>query len=164
MTEIEFRAARPDDAGPVADYHDHCFRTSYISQLAAGEFGVPDLEGTCQQLRGWFEPGSGFDTLVAVLDDAPIAHVTVSGHHLCHLFVAPTHQRTGLGRRLLAVGESMISANGHTDFELHARVENTNAIAFYEHAGWTVTDQMLHTVEHGISYDERVLRKRSSTG
>jgi hypothetical protein len=42
---------------------------------------------------------------------------------------------------------------------LHARVENLAAIAFYEKAGWTVTDRLIHTVEHGISYDERVLIK-----
>jgi ribosomal protein S18 acetylase RimI-like enzyme len=65
----------------------------------------------------------------------------------------------GLGRHLLAQGEAMIAADGRTDFELHARVENLSAIAFYETAGWTVTERLIHTVEHGISYDERVLIK-----
>jgi ribosomal protein S18 acetylase RimI-like enzyme len=32
----------------------------------------------------------------------------------------------------------MIAADGHTDFEFHARVDNVAAIAFYEKAGWTV--------------------------
>ena len=54
----------------------------------------------------------------------------------------------------------MIAAGGHTDFELHARVENSAAVAFYEAAGWTVTDRLIHTVEHGISDDEHVLAKR----
>ena len=49
--------------------------------------------------------------------------------------------------------------DGHTAFELHARVENLSAIAFYETAGWTVTERLIHTVEHGIGYDERVLIK-----
>ena len=66
----------------------------------------------------------------------------------------------GLGRYLLGIGETLIVAGGHTDFELHARVENSAAIAFYEQAGWTVTDRCIHTVEHGISYDEWVLVKR----
>jgi hypothetical protein len=55
----------------------------------------------------------------------------------------------------------MIAAAGHTDFELHARVENLAAIAFYENAGWSVLDGVIHTVEHGISYDERILVKRA---
>jgi hypothetical protein len=28
-----------------------------------------------------------------------------------------------------------------------------------EKAGWTVTDSLVHTVEHGITYDERILIK-----
>jgi hypothetical protein len=39
-------------------------------------------------------------------------------------------------------------------------VDNLAAIAFYETAGWTVTDCVTHTVEHGISYDDHVLIKR----
>ena len=125
---MTFCLATPEHADAVAAYHDRCFRNTYASQLLAGEFEVPDLEGTRQQLQEWFEPESGLDTLIAVLDGAPIAHVTVTGHQLVHLFVAPAHQGTGLGRRLLAQGEAMIAANGHTDFELHARVENVAAI------------------------------------
>lgn len=101
-------------------------------------------------------------TRVAVLDGAPIGHVTVSGHRLVHLFVEPDHHGRGLGRHLLAQGEAMIAAGGHTGLELHARVENLAAIAFYERAGWTVTDRVIHTVEHGISYDERVLVRHAA--
>ena len=156
---IEMRAANPDDSRAVADYHDRCFRSTYSSQLAAGEFGAPDLEGTRQQLQEWFQPGSAFETRLAVVDGRPIGHFTVSGHQLVHLFVEPDHQGVGLGRHLLAQGEAMIAASGHTDFELHTRVENLAAIAFYQAAGWTVTDLVIHTVEHGISYDEHVLIK-----
>ncbi len=159
MDEIEIRAATPDDADPVADYHDRCFRTTYASQLAAGEFGVPDFEGTRQQLVAWFRPDSDVATWVAVIDVAPIAHVSISGRQLVHLFVAPEHQGTGLGHRLLEFGERMIAADGHDELELHARVENVDAIAFYERHGWTVTGRRIRTVEHGISYDEHVLVK-----
>ena len=160
MHEFELRAATPADADAVADYHQRCFTTTYSSQLLAGDFEAPDLTGTREQLRDWYQPGSGFETLVAVVDGAPIGHVTVRAHQLVHLFVEPDHQKMGLGRYLLGHGEAMIAAGGHTDFELHARVENIAAIAFYESAGWTVTDGVIHTVEHGISYDERILVKR----
>ena len=105
-------------------------------------------------------PGSEFETQVAVVGGRPVGHFTVKGNQLVHLFVEPDFQGVGLGRRLLAQGETLIAANGHTDFELHARVENTSAIAFYETAGWTVTDRLIRTVELGISYDEHVLIKR----
>ncbi len=158
MGGFEIRAATPADADAVADYHHRCFTKTYSSQLLAGELEAPDHAGTREQLHGWFLPQSEFETQVAV-DDAPIGHVTVSGPQLVHLFVEPDHQRIGLGRHLLAQGEEMIAAGGHTDFELHARVDNLDAIAFYERAGWTVTDALIHTVDHGISYDERVLIK-----
>lgn len=156
---FEIRAATPADADAVADYHHGCFTKTYSSQMLSGELEAPDPAGIRQQLHDWFLPESEFETRVAVSDGAPIGHFTVSGHQLVHLFVEPGHQGKGLGRHLLAQGEAMIAAGGHTDFELHARVDNLAAIAFYEKAGWTVTDGIVHTVEHGISYDERVLIK-----
>ncbi len=159
MDAFETRSATPADADAVTDYHHRCFTTTYAPQLLAGEFEAPDEAGTRQELHDRFLPESDCETQVVVVDDLPIGHVTVSGHRLVHLFVEPDHQNMGLGRYLLELGEAMIVAAGHTDFELHARVENIAAIAFYERAGWTVTDRMVHTVEHGISYDERVLTK-----
>lgn len=161
MTAIGIRSATPDDAAAVEDYHHRCFLTTYAAQLRADEFGPPDRDGTRHQLAGWFAPGSDCETLVAVVDGKPVGHVTVSGNRLVHLFVAPEHHGTGLGRDLLARGEAMIAAAGHPDLELHTRVENVGAIAFYVKAGWTVTGQVVRTVEHGISYDERVLVKRA---
>lgn len=154
------RRATPADVDAMEDYHHRCFLKTYASQLRAGEFGTPDRDGTREQLHGWFEPGSRFETWVASAGDEVIGHVTILDHHLVHLFVDPDHHGTGLGRRLLQHGESLIAAQGHTDAELHARVENIDAIAFYEHAGWAVTDRTIHTAEHGIAYDERILVKR----
>ena len=113
-----------------------------------------------RQFGEWFRPGADVDTHVVVIDDVPIAHFTIGGHRLVHLFVEPEHQGQGLGRRLLAMAESMMADAGHTDLELHARVDNVGAVAFYQRAGWAVTDQVIRTVEHGISYDERVLTKQ----
>jgi ribosomal protein S18 acetylase RimI-like enzyme len=159
MDTVEMRVATPGDADAVEDYHDRCFRKTYSAQLLAGEFEAPGREGTQQQLREWFQPDSEFETRLAVIDGTPIGHFTVHGNQLVHLFVDPNHQGMGLGSRLLAQGEAMIIANGHSDFELHTRVENLAAIAFYKARGWTVTDQLIHTVEHGISYREHVMVK-----
>ena len=159
MDTVEMRAATPDDARAVEDYHDRCFRKTYSSQLLAGEFDAPGREGTQQQLHEWFQPDSEFGTRLAIIDSTPIGHFTVRGNQLVHLFVDPDHQGMGLGSRLLAQGEAMIAANGHSDFELHARVENLAAITFYKARGWTVTDRLVHTAEHGISYHEHVIVK-----
>jgi len=160
MDTFEIRVATPSDADAVAAYHHRCFMKTYSSQLQAGELEAPDPAGIRQQFHDWFQPGPGLETRVAVVDGVPIGHFTVSGHQVVHLFVEPDHQGMGLGRHLLAQAEAMIVAGGHRDLELHARVDNLAAIAFYEKEGWTVTDRLVHTVEHGISYDERILVKR----
>ena len=53
MDAIEVRIATPGDAQAVEEYHDRCFRTTYASQLLAGEFAAPNREGTRQQLLDW---------------------------------------------------------------------------------------------------------------
>ena len=157
----EIRTAIPDDADAVTAYHQRCFHATYGEQLRSGELQAPDPDGMREQLHGWFLPDSGFDTRVVVADGTPIAHVTTRDRQLLHLFVDPHHQGVGWGRRLLEHAEARLAAGGHEVFELHARVDNPVAIAFYEATGWMVTDQLVHTDEHGISYDEHVLVKQS---
>ena len=159
MDAIEIRPARPDDVDVVEDYHARCFNKTYASQLRDGEIESPDRDEMRRQFRDWFQPDSDVDTQVVVVDDVPIAHFTVSGHQLVHLFIEPERQGKGLGRQLLAKAESILVDAGHAELELHTRVDNSAAVAFYESAGWTVTAQVIRTVEHGISYDEHVLVK-----
>lgn len=159
MDPIELRPATPDDADAVEAYHARCFDKTYATQLLAGDIESPDRDGMRRQFRDWFQPDTDVDTQLVVVDGVPIAHFTVSGHRLVHLFIEPAHQGKGLGRQLLAMVELTLVEAGYTEFELHTRVDNVAAIAFYEKAGWTVTGPVIHTVEHGISYDEHVLVK-----
>lgn len=159
MNSVEVRKATPADAGHVADCHDRCFKKTFSAQLLAGDLQPPDRAATSAQLHVWLLHDSGFDKRVATLDGATVGYCTVSGSQLVHLFVDPVHQGTGLGRRLLAVAETLLAASSQPTFKLHTRVENLNAIGFYEHTGWTVTDHIIRTVEHGLSYEERVLIK-----
>ena len=159
MDAIELRPATPDDADAVEAYHARCFKKTYATELLAGDIESPDQDGMRRQFRDWFQPGSDVDTQLVVVDGVPIAHFTVRGHRLVHLFIEPAHQGKGLGRQLLAMVEATLVEAGYTELELHTRVDNVAASAFYEKAGWTVTDQVIHTIEHGISYDEHVLVK-----
>ena len=109
MSEFEIRKAIPADADAVADYHDRCFRNTYSSQMLAGEFEAPDLAGTRQQIHDWFLPESGLESRVAVVDGAPIGHVTVCGHQLVHLFVEPDHQLPAATRSPSCTRESRTS-------------------------------------------------------
>ena len=159
VVSFEMRSARPDDADAVASYHQRCFEQTFARQLDAGTFEAPDRHGTTEQLRSWFRSGSTFLSEVAAIEGQPIGHFTLHHHQLVHLFVSPPHQGTGLGARLLGRAESVLEAAGHCDIELHTRVENLRAIGFYTHAGWTMTDRLIRTVEHGIDYHEHVMTK-----
>ncbi len=160
MDAIELRSATPDDADAVEAYHARCFNRTYASQLLAGDIEPPDRDGMRRQFSDWFQPDSDVDTQLVMVGGVPIAHFTLSGNRLVHLFIEPAHQGRGLGRQLLAAVESRLVEAGHAELELHTRVDNVAAIGFYEKAGWTVTDQLIHTIEHGISYDEHILVKR----
>ena len=98
-------------------------------------------------------------TVVATNRDMVVGHVQVDGNLLVHLFVDPDHQGVGIGSRLLAIGEALISEAGHTDAELHTRVDNVRAIALYRSVGWQVTDRVTHSAHDGIEYVEQVLVK-----
>lgn len=160
MSSVRFREATPDDADAVAAYHHRCVTNTFATLIESGELVPPNVASTRQQLRDWFEVDAAIDTTIAVVDGTPVAHVTVAEHQVVHLFVDPAHQGGGLGRTLLERAEASIAVAGHTRFELHVRVENTRAIAFYARAGWTMTDERITTVEHGITYDEHVMEKR----
>ncbi len=159
MDNIEVRPATARDAGPMADNHARCFRATYARQLRDGAVVAPDSRGMREQFRDWLAPRSGFETWVAERDGVVIGHVTVRGNQLVHLFIDPPYHGTGLGRRLLAWGEAQIAAAGYPTLELHTRVDNSAAIGFYQAAGWSVTDQVIHSAEHSVAYDEVVLVK-----
>ena len=65
----------------------------------------------------------------------------------------------GLGRELLEVGEDLLAAAGHSRIELTTLIGNKPALALYQSAGWTVTDEVVHNDANGIVYDEHLLIK-----
>ncbi|MEO1056704.1 MAG: GNAT family N-acetyltransferase [Actinomycetota bacterium] len=160
LGHIATRSATSGDVDAVEDYHARCFEHTFAAQLAAGEFLPPDRGGMQAQLRRWFEAASDVDTRIVERNGIPIAHITVGANRLVHLFVDPVHHRAGIGGQLLATAEKMMAHRGHQEFELHVRVENAPAIAFYLQAGWAMTDRVIRTAEHGIVYHEHVLVKR----
>lgn len=114
-----------------------------------------------ERFARWLDADSVTTVTVAEVDDEVVAYAAVHDNELLHLFVDPDHAGTGLGRRLLAASETLMSDEGHAVLELHTMVGNTPAIALYESAGWHVTDRVIHTADdHGVSYDEHVLVKR----
>ena len=61
--------------------------------------------------------------------------------YLAALFVAPAHQKRGVGSRLLALAKKM---RGTLDLSVYA--ENERAVAFYQKNGFRITGERIEEV------------------
>jgi putative acetyltransferase len=73
---------------------------------------------------------------VAESDGRAVAFIAFAPGWVNHLYVAPDHQRRGLGRRLLDVAKASSAS-----LELWAFEANGPAIAFYEREGFRVVER-----------------------
>ncbi len=80
--------------------------------------------------------------LVAEQDGRIVGSVMAGyeGHRgwINYLGVAPAHQRTGLGRRLMAEAERLLRAAGCPKINLQVRPDNPAAVTFYKRLGFAV--------------------------
>jgi ribosomal protein S18 acetylase RimI-like enzyme len=93
-------------------------------------------------------------------EDGAVAGVVVLQFNQDHLFletiaVAPPHQRSGYGRRLLSFVEAETRRRGYDETRLHMHLTMTRSIAFYRALGYT---EYARTEEDG--YHRVYLRKR----
>ncbi|MCP2337285.1 GNAT family N-acetyltransferase [Actinomadura rupiterrae] len=87
-----------------------------------------------------FTPPSGL-FLVAYEDEKPCACGGIHTHapgvaEIKKLYVAPTHRRSGLGRRVLTALEDAARANGAKRIVLETGSRNVEALALYTRAGY----------------------------
>ena len=158
------RPLKASDAPVITDYHERCWHSAFASLVSADVMQFISQRRREPRIQGWLdrlEPESGFITVVAVDDsDTAIGHVMVADNEIVHLFIDPDHHGRGLGRQLLAQGEELLAAAGHTEIELHTIVGNTPAIGLYEACRWVVTTETItEELPNGSSYVEHVLRK-----
>jgi ribosomal protein S18 acetylase RimI-like enzyme len=89
--------------------------------------------------RALTEPTS---TVLAALDpDGALLGTAMVGHDghrgwVYYVAVAPTHQGTGVGRRLMSACEEWVRAHGIPKIQLMVRDTNAHVIAFYEALGY----------------------------
>ncbi|WP_278371874.1 GNAT family N-acetyltransferase, partial [Thalassospira xiamenensis] len=57
-----------------------------------------------------------------------------------YLSVAPSHQKTGLGKKLVAIGEDWLREHGVWRMQLMVRSENSAMQDFYRHLGYRALD------------------------
>ncbi|MDO5693937.1 MAG: GNAT family acetyltransferase [Pseudomonadota bacterium] len=113
------------------------------------EAAVIALWQACGLTRPWNDPRKDIarkltmqPELFLVIEDAgqivASAMFGYEGHRgwVNYLAVAPSHQRRGLARRLMAEGESRLATLGCPKLSLQVRATNTDALAFYQHLGY----------------------------
>jgi len=123
------------------------------SGVAGYVLGVPDtrpFEKACERewwpaLRaryplGTFPPNSPDDRILRLIHSPPEASEDVVERYPAHLHIdlLPRLQGRGYGRRLLGTLFTALAEAGAPAVHLGVGLANTNAIAFYEHVGFTV--------------------------
>lgn len=129
-----------------------------IRPLNDGEIdAVVQLWRDCDLVRPWNDARADIalarqsgaaDVLVAVATDGAIvgsAMVGNDGHRgwFYYVAVAPSLQKSGLGRRLIAAGEDWMRARGVEKAQLIIRDTNVKVRGFYESLGYGVQPRVL---------------------
>ncbi|MEM7694760.1 MAG: GNAT family acetyltransferase [Pseudomonadota bacterium] len=116
---------------------------------------IAALWRACDLTRPWNDPHADIFRAIAhptaalliARDPEIVGTVMVGddGHRgaIYYLAVAPTHQRTGLGRDLLSAAEDHLKTNGCPKLNLVIRAENTAVAAFYKACGYAQEDRMM---------------------
>jgi len=163
MAELRFRQYRPGDADAVWDLHEWAMRESGTDPTdIPGTDDLRDVEGAYLDTGGTFlvgvlseaptaasaddvprqPPATDDGTAVAIGGLLPneVGHAderTVPGAAELHrMRVAPTHQRLGYGRRLLARLEDRAVGLGFDTVLATTARRQTAAVAFYREAGY----------------------------
>jgi len=136
------RAARVAYAGLVSE--------DYIDRVIAHFHAVDRIEREIAPSPGWF----GFMVAESTGTVVAVAGTGRSAQHqdACELFtlyVDPSHQRTGIGHKLVAQAVAAASAAGATRLDVAVMPGNTPAIRFYEACGFTCAGERDIYAPHG---------------
>jgi ribosomal protein S18 acetylase RimI-like enzyme len=85
---------------------------------------------------------------VAVCDSNIVGVVLTNQEWISDLWVLRENRRHGIGRRLLAQGESEIATRGHETCHLRVVKSNTVAVQFYLGQGWRIAREFPHEKFH----------------
>lgn len=80
-------------------------------------------------------------TVLAAYTDEQLAGTVMVGHDghrgwIYYLAVDELHRGTGLGRNLMAAGESWLREHGAVKVQLMIRADNATVLGFYDHLGY----------------------------
>jgi ribosomal protein S18 acetylase RimI-like enzyme len=98
---------------------------------------------------------------LAEVDARVVGYVNVHGRggaaHLSYLFVDPSYQGRGIGKRLMERALGDARRRGYRRATLGTAIQNAPARAFYEHTGWKDTGGRRHHEHLGLEMADYAL-------
>lgn len=148
MPTARIRAARPEDARPVAQVHVDSWRHAYRGVLPdeyLDRLSVDDREA--MWLGAFADPDPKSGALVAEVGGRIVGFASFSPSRdedvrdrtgeVPAIYVEPSSLGTGVGRELFRAAAERLRDAGFTRATLWVLEANTSARRFYEKAGWT---------------------------
>lgn len=145
MTDIHLRAATLDDAPAIARLHLASWRRAYRDLAPREVFEAMDEALRLKRWTATLTQPLAQQAVVVAQRDGRLAGMGMATPpsqagfgargEIGSLYIDPSFQRLGLGRRLMSVLAGQISAWGYGGVALGVVVGNEPAIAFYEALG-----------------------------
>ena len=159
---MTLRAAREEDAEPLALLHERCWTISYAGIADAVRITDRPFEERVEMWRG-FCRGEGLPMWIAEHEGEPVGFVAFGPSRdedgagtgeVVAIYVDPAAQHGGHGSALLARAEEALREEGLTRATLWTLRDNAPARGFYAARGWRPdgaekTDEGLDHVRYG---------------
>lgn len=142
---VQIREATRSDAAEIARVHEEAWRSTYqgiIPHLHLEKIIVH--RGPAWWARSLRRPGSGL--MVLTFDGKPQGYVSFGAARIAssgktgeifELYLAPTFQGMGFGKKLFLAAKAAMEAKGRRSLVVWALAENEAACAFYGRLGGT---------------------------
>lgn len=129
--QLTLRAARPEDAGRIAEIWQLGWRDGHLG-FVPQELVDVRTEASFRTRASERIP----DTTVATVDGVVAGFVMVVDDEVEQVYVSSAYRGSGVAAALIGEAERQVGANGHRKAWLAVVAGNARARAFYERAGW----------------------------
>ncbi len=155
LPRLELRRGAPNDVQAVAELLHAAWHQTYDRVLP------PQL--TAPRTRDAFrdEIAQGIDRAwLAWWGPRLVGYMKLTANCVDQLWVAPRHQRRGVGSRLLAQALADFQAAGYQGVQAGCEDFNQAACGFFERQGWRVIGAEPQRLAPGLSIDALVYSRR----
>lgn len=145
MAALLIRTARVDEAAAIAEFHAEIWRQTYRDTAPAEALETLDAAHRLGSWQTYLDRPKPRQHTLLVMDGTTIAGLVHFGAatdpvfgtrgEIKHLYIDPTYQRQGLGKRLLIAAFSQMLQDGFSAAGLAVFSENPNALKFYTALG-----------------------------